>query len=69
MADVQRDILRVGDTLDEVEVLANEVLAVVHDEHAAYMKLMFLGFLFDSKKSKGGLMCTCQIHTDLVTKK
>jgi hypothetical protein len=32
---VKREILRVDDTLDEVEVLGNEVLAVVHDEDTA----------------------------------
>jgi hypothetical protein len=33
--DVKRKILRVDDTLDEVEVLGNEVLTVVHDEYTA----------------------------------
>jgi hypothetical protein len=61
--------IRVDNTLDKVEVLVNGVLAVVHDEHVAYIKLMFLSFFFDSKRLKGGLMCTCQIHTNLVTKK
>ena len=37
--DVQREILRVDDTLDEVEVLRNEVLAVVHDEDTADVEL------------------------------
>ena len=37
--DVEREILGVDDTLDEVEVLGNELLAVVHDEHAADIKL------------------------------
>ena len=37
--DVQREILRVDDTLDEVEVLRNEVLAVVHDEDTANVEL------------------------------
>ena len=33
--DVERKILGVDDTLDEVEVLGNEVLTVVHDENTA----------------------------------
>jgi len=37
--DVQREILRVDDTLDEVEVLRNEVLAIVHDEDTANVEL------------------------------
>jgi len=37
--DVQREILRVDDTLDEVEVLRNEVLTVVHDEDTANVEL------------------------------
>lgn len=37
--DVQREILRVDDTLDEVEILRNEVLAVVHDEDTANVEL------------------------------
>ena len=33
--DVKRKIFGVDDTLDEVEILGNEVLAVVHDEYTA----------------------------------
>ena len=33
--DVKRKIFGVDDTLDEVEVLGNEVLTVVHDEYTA----------------------------------
>ena len=33
--DVERQVFRVDDTLDKVEVLRNEVLAVVHDEDTA----------------------------------
>jgi hypothetical protein len=35
MGDVKREIFRVDDTLDEVEVLGNEVLTVIHDEYTA----------------------------------
>ena len=31
--DVQWEILRIDDTLDEVKILGNDLLAVVHDEH------------------------------------
>ena len=37
--DVEREVLRVDDTLDEVEVLGDEVLAVVHDKDAANVEL------------------------------
>ena len=37
--DVERQVFRVDDTLDEVEVLGDEVLAVVHDEDAADVEL------------------------------
>jgi len=33
--DVERQVFRIDDTLDKVEVLRNEVLAVVHDEDTA----------------------------------
>jgi hypothetical protein len=33
--DVKRKIFGVDDTLDEIEVLGNEVLTVVHDEYTA----------------------------------
>jgi hypothetical protein len=37
--DVERKILRVDDSLDEVEVLGNDVLAVVHDEDTTNVEL------------------------------
>lgn len=37
--DVQGQVLRVDDTLDELEVLGHELLAVVHDEDAAHVQL------------------------------
>lgn len=37
--DVQRQILGVDDTLDEVQILGNEILAVVHDEYTADVEL------------------------------
>jgi hypothetical protein len=37
--DVERKIFRVNNTLDEAEVFRDEVLAVIHDEHAADVEL------------------------------
>lgn len=45
--DVKGKVFGVDDTLDEVQVLRDEVLTVVHDEHAAHVELdvvtLFLG--------------------------
>lgn len=43
--DVKREILRVDDTLDEVEVFRDDVLAVVHDEDAADIELDVVALL------------------------
>lgn len=43
--DVEREILRVDDTLDKVEVLGDEVLAVVHDEDATDVELDVVALL------------------------
>jgi hypothetical protein len=43
--DVQREILRVDDTLDKVEVFGDEVLAVVHDKNAANIELDVVALL------------------------
>lgn len=46
--DVEGEVLRVDDTLDEVEVLGDELLAVVHDEDTSDVELdvvaLLLGF-------------------------
>jgi hypothetical protein len=46
--DVKRQVLGVDNTLDEVEVLGDEVLTVVHDENAANVEFdvvtLLLGF-------------------------
>ncbi len=41
--DVEREILGVNDTLAEVEVLGDEVLAAVHDEDVANVELDVVG--------------------------
>ena len=43
--DVKREILRVDDTLDEVEVLGDEILTVVHDEDTADVELDVVALL------------------------
>ena len=43
--DVEGKILRVDNTLDEVEVLGDEVLAVVHDEDTADVELDVVALL------------------------
>jgi hypothetical protein len=53
--DVKRKIFRVDDTLDEVEVLGNEVLTVIMmNTRRTYLSLMLLRFLY-SKRLKRAL--------------
>jgi hypothetical protein len=54
--DVEGEILRVDDTLDEVEVLRDEVLAVVHDEDAADVKLDVITLLLGLEKVEGSTL-------------
>ena len=51
--DVERQILGVDDTLDEVEVLGDEVLAVVHDEDAADVELDVVALLLGLEEVEG----------------
>jgi hypothetical protein len=44
--DVERQIFRIDNAFDEIEVLRNEVLAVVHDEHSADVELDVVALLF-----------------------
>lgn len=63
--DVERKILRVDDTLDEVEILGNELFAVIHDEDAADIELDVVAFLLRLKEIEGSTMRTYQyIHFD-----
>lgn len=50
--DVQRQILRVNDTLDEAEVLGDQLFAVVHDEHPSHIQLYVVALLAVFKKVK-----------------
>ena len=51
--DVEREILRVDDTLDKVEVLGDQVLAVVHDEDTADVELDVVALLLGLKEIEG----------------
>ena len=69
--DVQREILRIDNTLDEIEVLRNEVLTVVHDEDPANVELdvvaLLLGFEEIERGTKSaipaGIHSECRGHS------
>jgi hypothetical protein len=48
--DVERQVLRINDTLDKVEVLRNKVLTVVHDEDTADVKFDIVPLLLALKQ-------------------
>ena len=48
--DIERQIFRINDTLNEVEILGNEILAVIHDEHTADIKLDVVALLLGLEK-------------------
>ena len=51
--DVERQVLGVDDTLDEVEVLGDELLAIVHDEDAADVELDVVALLLRLEEVEG----------------
>jgi len=51
--DVEGEILRVDDTLDEVEVFGDEVLAIVHDEDTADVELDVVALLLRLEEIEG----------------
>eukprot|EP00959_Pyramimonas_sp_CCMP1952_P094284 1972302-Pyramimonas_sp.AAC.1 len=53
---VKGQILGIDHTLDEVKELGDEVLAVVHDEHAAHVQLNVVGLLFAIEHVEGGAL-------------
>ena len=55
--DVERKIFRVDDTLDEVEILGDEVLAIVHDEDTADVELDVVALLLGLEEIEG---CTIE---------
>jgi len=50
---VEREILRIDDTLDEVKVFRDDVLAVVHDEDAANVELDVIALLLCLEEVEG----------------
>jgi hypothetical protein len=54
---VEREIFRIDDTLDKVQVLGNKVLAVVHDENAANVKFDVVTLLLRLKEIKRRADC------------
>eukprot|EP01137_Pigoraptor_chileana_P011499 Opistho-2@62467 len=53
---VEGEILAVDDTLDKLEVVGNELLAVVHDKHAAHVQLDVVRLLLLLKEVEGGAL-------------
>jgi hypothetical protein len=51
--DVEGEILRIDNTLDEVEVLGDEILAVVHNEDTADVKLDIVALLLGFEQIEG----------------
>jgi hypothetical protein len=51
--DVERQVFRIDDTLDKVEVLRNEVLAVVHDEDTADVEFDIVALFLALKQIEG----------------
>lgn len=51
--DVEREIFGVDDTLDEVEVFRDQILAIIHDEDTADVKLDVVALLLGFKEIEG----------------
>lgn len=51
--DVERQVFRIDDTLDKVEVLRNEVLAVVHDKDTADVEFDIVALFLALKQIEG----------------
>ena len=51
---VKWEVFRVDDTLHEVEVLGDEVVAVIHDEDSSNVELDVVLFLLRLKEVEGG---------------
>ena len=50
---IERKILRVDDALDEVEVLGDKVLAIIHDEYTADVELDVVALFLGLKEIEG----------------
>lgn len=51
--DVERQVFTIHNTLNEAQVLRDEVITVVHDEHSAYVQLDVVLLLLGVKQIKG----------------
>lgn len=51
--DIERQVFRIDDTLDKVEVLRNEVLAVIHDEDTADVEFDIVALFLALKQIEG----------------
>ena len=51
--DIERQVFRIDDTLDKVEVLRNEVLAVIHDEDTADVEFDIVTLFLALKQIEG----------------
>lgn len=51
--DVEGQVLRVNDTLDEVEILGDQVLAVIHNEHTSDVELDVVALLLAFEEVEG----------------
>ena len=63
--DVERKVFRVDDTLDKVEVLGNEVLAVVHDEDTANVELDVVALLLGLEEVEWRTVNHCMSTTEV----
>jgi hypothetical protein len=63
--DVEGKVLRVDDTLDEVEVLGDEVLAVVHDEDSSNVELDVVPLLLGLEEVEGSSLGDVQDGLEL----
>jgi len=59
---VERQILGINNAFDEIEVLWDEVLAVVHDEHSTDVELDVVALLFALEKIERRAETTSQIR-------
>ena len=53
---VERKVLRVDDTLDEIEVLRDEVLAIIHDEDTANVEFDVVALLLRLEEIEGSTL-------------
>ena len=67
--DVEREILRVDDALNEVEVFGDDILAVVHDEDATNVELDVVALLLGLEEVEGRTKYTVSVDGKRYLKK